>query len=804
MGPAIIGRDAELDAIYDTLRHTRHVTIVGPGGAGKTTLAAALVERLGVEAHWIELAAVEADADARAVALRMLGARDLDTFVAGLDGDAVVVLDNCEHQLEAAAELATDLLAIDADLRVVATSRVDLGTTDEIRYPIGPLSTTAGTDGGSAAGRLFVKRSLELGAAWADNDENRAAVEAIVQRLDGIPLAIELAAAQAVAIGPITLAPMLDAEPLDILVDARGQHRSVRAAVATSFDRLDEETAAFFSALSVVGFPFDLELAGAVGQADPGDALRRCNHLVRESLLSVVLDDDRPGHFRILEPIRDLARERLSEPDRRAAESRYIESVAAFADAAVARAISTYDTATLAEAGRRFPHIVRTIELAILHDPEPDRVCRIFIPLLAPAAGPRAEIVAMSKRILDRWPDLTDPAISAPPLRAEAAAVMAHTAALAADVEHAHRMAAVAIGDPDATDIARLLGLRARAMVLCFAEETDDSAEAAEALDAAITAGDAIGGGPMRRELRTTRLSLEPFDDAVHAELNEMAVAAAAEDDLVGLTWTLVALINGLVLSGDVAAAREHLERGEARARVAPDRWTRTVMARCRGLVESAGGDWSVASGAWLDSLEAHIATGDAEGVGVTLRIAASGAEHCGRPDVADRLWALRPAGRANTAMPLPFREAERAIVERNPTVLPVPMSRSVPVLREVFGAEAAAVETAPAPGDADVIRFGDDYELDLSRRELREDGHVIHVEPQVFDVLSYLASNAGRVVTRDELLDGVWGTRFVTAAAVSSRIRSARAATGDDGKRQVVIRTVHGHGFEFVSPINR
>ena len=88
MGPSIIGRDAELDAITDTLRHTRHVTIVGPGGAGKTTLASALVDRREVDAHWVELAAVEADADARAVAMRMLGARDLDTFVASLDGDA--------------------------------------------------------------------------------------------------------------------------------------------------------------------------------------------------------------------------------------------------------------------------------------------------------------------------------------------------------------------------------------------------------------------------------------------------------------------------------------------------------------------------------------------------------------------------------------------------------------------------------------------------------------------------------------------------------------------------------------------
>lgn len=101
------------------------------------------------------------------------------------------------------------------------------------------------------------------------------------------------------------------------------------------------------------------------------------------------------------------------------------------------------------------------------------------------------------------------------------------------------------------------------------------------------------------------------------------------------------------------------------------------------------------------------------------------------------------------------------------------------------------------------VIVGFDEYQLDTDAFELRRCGEIVAVEPQVFDVLAHLATNAGRLVTRDELLDAVWGTRFVTAAAVSSRIRSARAATGDDGRRQGVIRTVHGHGFEFVAPLH-
>ena len=91
-------------------------------------------------------------------------------------------------------------------------------------------------------------------------------------------------------------------------------------------------------------------------------------------------------------------------------------------------------------------------------------------------------------------------------------------------------------------------------------------------------------------------------------------------------------------------------------------------------------------------------------------------------------------------------------------------------------------------------------YELDLEAHELRDDGVRVPMEPQVFDVLAYLAIRPGRMITKEELLDEIWGDRFVSPSALNSRIKSARAATGDDGKRQEVIRTVHGRGFMFVA----
>lgn len=107
--------------------------------------------------------------------------------------------------------------------------------------------------------------------------------------------------------------------------------------------------------------------------------------------------------------------------------------------------------------------------------------------------------------------------------------------------------------------------------------------------------------------------------------------------------------------------------------------------------------------------------------------------------------------------------------------------------------------ETTPAR----VWRF-DDFVLDTGRYELRSGGHVIRVEPQVFDVLTHLVANHDRFVTKEELFDSVWGGRFVSEAALTSRIKAARKALGDDGESQRYIRTVRGRGYQFVGTVSK
>ena len=100
------------------------------------------------------------------------------------------------------------------------------------------------------------------------------------------------------------------------------------------------------------------------------------------------------------------------------------------------------------------------------------------------------------------------------------------------------------------------------------------------------------------------------------------------------------------------------------------------------------------------------------------------------------------------------------------------------------------------------ILRF-DDCELDLARVVLRRAGGEVRIEPQVFDLLACLIEHRGQVVRKEELLDQVWGDRFVSESALTTRIKSVRQAVGDDGTRQAVIRTVHGKGYEFVAEVH-
>jgi non-specific serine/threonine protein kinase len=297
---SFVGRAAVVDEIAGQLDQYRLVTVTGPGGAGKTRLAGEVARQVAgqfADGVWLaELAAVRDPAQVAAAVAAALGIRELPS-VAAADALAyalarrqlLLVLDNCEHVIGAAAELCGRLLLGADDVRVLATSREPLQIAGEARYRLAPLTlpdpdNPADPDGSEAVA-LFADRARRADVSFALDEEAAPVVARLVARLDGMPLAIELAAARVEALGVAQLLDRIDdrftlLEAGDRLAAAR--QRSLAATVEWSYRLLDEREQRVFRAVSAFPGPFTLEGAEAVAGAGASTAVL---HLVDCSLL---------------------------------------------------------------------------------------------------------------------------------------------------------------------------------------------------------------------------------------------------------------------------------------------------------------------------------------------------------------------------------------------------------------------------------------------------------------------------------------------------------------------------------------
>jgi predicted ATPase/DNA-binding SARP family transcriptional activator len=302
------GREEHLDRAEQMVRESRLVTIAGSGGAGKTRLALELAERLAGTfpdgPWWCELGPVASDADvpgAVADALALDGGLESLTPRTG-----PLLLDNCEHLLDGAAAVVEELLARSPGLRVVATSRAPLGVDGEQVLRLLGLSA-------DAAAALFRDRAAAAGAVADD-----AAVAELCARLDGLPLAIELAAGRTRSLAPSEIVERLD-ERFDVLAvwgrRSAPRHWTLRAAIAWSYDLLEEPQRRLFERLSVFARGCTLPEAEAVCA---GDGLERAfvggllDELVAHSLLTTSVVSGRTT-YAMLETLREYAAERLEE-----------------------------------------------------------------------------------------------------------------------------------------------------------------------------------------------------------------------------------------------------------------------------------------------------------------------------------------------------------------------------------------------------------------------------------------------------------------------------------------------------------
>ena len=317
---SFVGRAAQIDDVRDVLADNRLVTLTGPGGVGKTRLALQIATHMAAEygddAYYVDLAAiVDSDVVPAAVA-RALGVPDLPgrstvdalTHLVG-HRRMLVVLDNCEHLLDACARLLAALLSTCPALTVLATSREPIGVTGEVTWRVPSLSVT------DEAVELFGDRARRARADFRVTDEEVLRIGEICRRLDGLPLAIELAAARvrAMALGDILNG--LDDRFRLLTGGARTaapRQQTLRACVDWSHELLAEPERILFRRLSTFLGGFDLDAARAVsgGQADRFAVLDLLTSLVDKSL--VVADEHRHvTRYRLLETVRQYGQREL-------------------------------------------------------------------------------------------------------------------------------------------------------------------------------------------------------------------------------------------------------------------------------------------------------------------------------------------------------------------------------------------------------------------------------------------------------------------------------------------------------------
>jgi predicted ATPase/DNA-binding CsgD family transcriptional regulator len=283
---SLVGRGPQLAAVLDGLQASRIVTLTGPGGCGKTRLAlrAATLACDGFQdgAWMVELASLTDPGLVPASVAEALGVSEQDATnpMAGVtralaDRELLIVLDNCEHVLGSASRVVVMLAGQCRRVRIMATSRERLDVPGELVFPVPPLGVPE--DGsvravaGSEAGRLFVSRAGAASPAFALTADNSAAVAEVCSRLDGMPLAIELAAARCSTLGPGQLAARLEGYPGLLAGGAArpGRHRSLEALVAWSYELLGDAERRLLARLSVLRGGFGLEMAERICGCEP-------------------------------------------------------------------------------------------------------------------------------------------------------------------------------------------------------------------------------------------------------------------------------------------------------------------------------------------------------------------------------------------------------------------------------------------------------------------------------------------------------------------------------------------------------
>ncbi len=652
------GREAHLAFAEQLVGGGPLVTIAGVGGAGKTRLALELAHRLSSRfpdgPWWCELAPVAADADVAGAVAETLGGLEQAATRSGL-----LVLDNCEHVLEGAAAVVEEVLDRCPAIRVVATSRAPLGVDGEHVLRLAGLEVPAADDS-SPAVDLFVDRAQAAGGMV-----DLHAIGELCRRLDGLPLAIELAAGRTRSLAPAEIAARLDERFSLLAVSGRrssARHSTLRAAIGWSYDLLDEAQKRLFERLCVFA------RGGTIADAEDvcsGDGVERAaiagllDDLVANSLV-VASESGGRTVYGMLETLREYASERLRE---RGECERYDER---HADHYVARARRVLEAGWLES---RLPLVdefddLRAAVRWCLRDERPDRAFTLVEALWWPAHARHAEEIArLAEEALARWPG----AHALRP-RALGAASVARLVSGDTAAARAHAEAAVAleagVGEP---------ALFARRTLAQLAFFDGDRAEALAVYRELVTLARAAGVLLLAYESAGFVVQLLQAAGEREAAL-ELAAEMREEGERLESTFMIAwaHYVSGIVLI-DVhpAGAQRWLESALERSRDADHHHMIRFSLRALGVAAAAQGDQTQARERLIAALEHDEQGSDAASQRTTLLAVAAVLAGRGQLDAAAELlgvaerWPAAPYLSALSARTRELVAGREAALER-------------------------------------------------------------------------------------------------------------------------------------------
>lgn len=622
----LVGRSADLAGIVRHLGEHRLVTLVGPGGVGKTRLAMRVAAdvwdvRRG-EIYVVELAPVH---DPLSTVASVATAIDVqqrqylsveESLVEYLRGrSALLVLDNCEHLRVAVAHLTERMLAACPDLRVLATSREVLGLPGEHVRRVEPLdvatnSTSLGDLANVPAIRMFVERAAASNPGFSLNQDNAAAVAEIVRRVDGLPLAIELAAARSSAIGPAALAERLRQrfELLDHAQAGRSErHQTLTELVAWSFNLLNGSEQILFGRVSVFAGSFGLDAVETIcadESLDAPSAARVLAALVDKSM--VQLADAGASRYRVLQPLREFGHAELRDSERAVVAERHSAWYLDLAERSARSLGGADESATARRLDREFGNL-RAAFFSFAERRAVQQCARLVVALREYSfRSMRAEVIAWADEVI------TMPGFDDSPHAPLVLAVAAYGRFVRGDLERSIEYGEMAVEASQRLGVGSS-GLAERSLGNSWFYRGD--AEVAQQwidrmLEDARTGSHArLAHALYMRSVASTSVG-DPVSGAAFAD--DALSAARRCGSPTALAQALYAL--GLSLEGsDAAAAAEHLQRAADLAAGAGNRWvqafaltevlwlearqgsSRTALARFADVIDIwfRGGDWA-------------------------------------------------------------------------------------------------------------------------------------------------------------------------------------------------------------------